>query len=63
MIKKLIEAYIERYKARTEIKYCKHIWTIHEEMENYTYISKDIPEYTTQTLICQKCGTIKKIEL
>lgn len=54
------------FKQLLEKLLCKHNWKVHCTIDVYKnnngVISKD-PYKTKQTLICKKCGKIKKIEL
>lgn len=42
---------------------CCHEWELHQRMKSYDNYSCDIPWKVEETLICKKCGKIKKIQL
>jgi len=47
-------------------KACCHDWVVHETIEVYEdsrLFPNSIPIRTEQTLICKKCGKIKRIKL
>ena len=52
MLRKLIEKWS-----------CKHKWKIHNTTNIRDTEMPDIPTAVRQTLICQECGKIKKINL
>ena len=42
---------------------CCHEWELHRRMSTYDEFSGDKPCRVEETLICKKCGKIKKIRL
>ena len=42
---------------------CRHCWETHHTVEVYEYSYDKMPYKTKRTLICSKCGKIKKIIL
>jgi hypothetical protein len=42
---------------------CHHEWQVHFESRVYEYSFSQRPYKIEQTLICKKCGKIKKIQL
>lgn len=42
---------------------CHHDWRVHKEVNVYEFNSSKRPYKITQTLICNKCGKIKRIKL
>lgn len=42
---------------------CCHKWELHRRMSTYDDYSGNRPSKVEETLICQKCGKIKKIKL
>lgn len=42
---------------------CCHDWELHRRMNTYDEYSVNKPWKIEETLICQKCGKIKKIQL
>lgn len=47
-------------------KACYHDWEVHstkEVYDDFLLFRSDYPAYINQTLICKKCGKIKRIKL
>lgn len=42
---------------------CHHDWKVHKEVEVYEFDCSKRPYEIIQTLICNKCGKIKKVKL
>ena len=42
---------------------CHHEWYVHDETKTFEGPTSSLPYKITQTLICKKCGKIKKIEI
>ena len=42
---------------------CHHDWRVDREVEIYKFSYSKSPYKITQTLICNKCGKIKRIKL
>lgn len=42
---------------------CCHEWKTHRRMSSYGGVYDKLPIKVEETLICQKCGKIKKIKL
>lgn len=42
---------------------CCHEWKTHRRMSSYDGTHDKLPTKVEETLICQKCGKIKKIQL
>lgn len=42
---------------------CRHCWKIHHTVDVYVSSFDKMPYKTKRTLICSKCGKIKKITL
>lgn len=59
-MRRLIDAFIERYRAKTEIKYCKHSWRVQSTISKRDEMSQSVSA-VEQTMICDKCGLIKFI--
>lgn len=55
-MKKLILQWFEKIA-------CHHEWMMHKEVEVYASEKDELPVKTKQTLICKKCGKIKRITL
>jgi len=52
MLKKLIEKIL-----------CMHKWNTYNESKTFEYSGAELPIYVTHTLICEKCGKIKKVNI
>lgn len=56
MIKKLITAW---FKKRN----CMHNWSFYSKRYMHYFSLDDAPDYEEHTLLCTKCGKIKKIKV
>ena len=42
---------------------CHHQWEVHEQVNRFQFDESTMPVEVRQTLICKRCGKIKKITI